>query len=293
MSGFWLDNKDCSCDPAVRSRSGVVTVDGVEYCKYCRSRVKSSRDHGTATQEPAAAQTQPVGSEGLIYCTSCGAGLASDVRFCSFCGHPISVVGEEDATPTPGQPPAASAPPLPFNDRPTAQRPPPLPFNDRPAAQRPPPPQPFNAQQHTQPAGTSQASVPGEQRKRGGFWFVIIPIGAVIGLAALALGYVTSFGTDHPGTAAKTVTYTASGTAAGGVVTMRMASGISQRDAGSLPASYTASLNPGAPVVMSIQNSGASGSVSCTITVDGQQVATNTSTAAYGIAQCSGTVPLL
>lgn len=48
-------------------------------------------------------------------------------------------------------------------------------------------------------------------------------------------------------------------------------------------------VEPGDFIYILAQNQESSGSVTCEITVDGIRVSKNTSTAAYGIAQCDGT----
>lgn len=128
--------------------------------------------------------------------------------------------------------------------------------------------------------------------RRRGFWFVIIPVGMVLLCGALAASYFLSFWTDHPGTTEKAVTYTVSGTGTGGVITVTTGTGIKQENATKLPQTFSARLNPGSPVVLSIQNGKSSGSVTCKIEVGSTVVSTNTTNAAYGVAQCSGTVPL-
>ena len=91
--------------------------------------------------------------------------------------------------------------------------------------------------------------------------------------------------------------YEAAGTASGGSVTVTTPSGIQHHDV-SLPMTTTSGqtgmrfdAERGEFLSIMIQNAGDTGSVSCKIKVDGETVATNVSSAAYGIASCDYALP--
>jgi hypothetical protein len=127
---------------------------------------------------------------------------------------------------------------------------------------------------------------------------ILFGIGAlvVIGAAASSMGGgdkapTTSssssaskvFGSDH------TVTYRVTGSARSASLTMQTPSGTSQRDV-DLPTSSGLTFTMDGFVYVSAQNATDSGTVTCEILSDGQVIATNTSSGAYAIASCSGSV---
>lgn len=80
-------------------------------------------------------------------------------------------------------------------------------------------------------------------------------------------------------------------------MTAMMPSGIQQHEV-SLPLQTTSgqrgmrfTAESGEFLSISVQNQGDTGSVNCTIAVDGVTVAQNTSTASYGIASCDYAIP--
>jgi hypothetical protein len=95
------------------------------------------------------------------------------------------------------------------------------------------------------------------------------------------------------------VTYKTAGTAPYGSITYQTASGTAQQSDVDIPltpkggakgAGISFTMNDGDFVYLSIQNSTENGSVTCSIEVDGVEVATNTSHGAFAIADCSGSV---
>lgn len=108
---------------------------------------------------------------------------------------------------------------------------------------------------------------------------------------------VPFFERSCPGVA-RYVTYEAEGSrTSSGSVTMAMPDGTQQADV-RLPMKNDAGREglrfcavPGEFVYIAVQNQKDSGAVTCRITVDGQQVAEITSSGAYVIATCDGSVP--
>lgn len=95
------------------------------------------------------------------------------------------------------------------------------------------------------------------------------------------------------------VVYEVEGTAAVANITYTTSSGIAQQSSVKVPLTakggsqrgITFTMDRGDVVSISSQNRGSSGSLTCRITVDGVVVSTNTSSGAYTIATCSGSVP--
>ncbi len=118
--------------------------------------------------------------------------------------------------------------------------------------------------------------------------WIVMGLVVLLGLAWAGVGVVSrmmSSATDV--TSAVQVTYLVAGTSSAGMVTYSTASGMEQVDAG--PAwSRSIMVKSGTPVSLSAQNGGEFGSVTCRISVNGAVVSTNTSSAAFGIASCSG-----
>lgn len=125
----------------------------------------------------------------------------------------------------------------------------------------------------------------------------------VCGVAVIAIATHKQGGSDPAPSASAmhSVTYKISGTASSGDLTFTTANGGTSQLSGIAPegtginahkpstvATYT--MGNGDFAYLSIQNGGDSGSVTCTIEVDGVVAVTNTSSGAYVIADCSGTV---
>jgi hypothetical protein len=85
-----------------------------------------------------------------------------------------------------------------------------------------------------------------------------------------------------------TIKYVIVGSASSGSITYTNAQGGTEQMDVQLPFSKTFEMQPGSFVYISVQNQSDSGNVICAIDVDGIEVRTSTSTAAYGIATCSG-----
>ncbi len=83
------------------------------------------------------------------------------------------------------------------------------------------------------------------------------------------------------------ITYRVTGTAQEASITYRNARGGTQQTAGRIPWEVSFDSRAGNFLYVLAQNQGASGSVSCDILVDGEVMATATSTGAYVIAECS------
>jgi hypothetical protein len=116
-------------------------------------------------------------------------------------------------------------------------------------------------------------------------FLVVLGIIAAIVVGAVVVGAVSRGG----GAAQREVEYRFSGTASGGSITYSTPDGQEQQDI-SLPGSITFTTSSGyGSWVSLIQNMGETGSVTCSILVDGEVVSTNTSSAAFGIASCDAT----
>jgi hypothetical protein len=95
------------------------------------------------------------------------------------------------------------------------------------------------------------------------------------------------------------VLYEVEGTAEGASITYSTSSGIAQNSGVKVPLTakggsqrgITLTMDRGDFVSISAQNLGSSGSLTCRITVDGVVVSRVTSSGAYAIASCSGSVP--
>lgn len=60
MSGLWLDDRTCACEPSIVDRFGTVTVGSVSYCKYCRARHDPLPNPATPrASHPTAGQQSP------------------------------------------------------------------------------------------------------------------------------------------------------------------------------------------------------------------------------------------
>jgi hypothetical protein len=95
-----------------------------------------------------------------------------------------------------------------------------------------------------------------------------------------------------PASSKPSVTYYVTGSASSVSVTYQNGTGgTEQRDAVSLPWNATFDMDEGDFVYLAAQNQGDSGTVTCSIRADGQLVKQSTSTGAYVIASCSGSVP--
>jgi hypothetical protein len=140
------------------------------------------------------------------------------------------------------------------------------------------------------------------QRKSGCFGILVLVL--VLVLAGVFInGLLNASSLTDPDSqpenltpATSLVLYEVTGTAPGASVTLTTPSGSQQHDV-SLPMSGTDGTRgfsfegePGSFVYISAQNPGDIGTVSCKITVAGEVISENTSTAPYGIAQCDGSI---
>lgn len=131
----------------------------------------------------------------------------------------------------------------------------------------------------------------------------------VIGLAIAVVAIVGAVGFSNwqdrnkeddlrvrPTSAVHEVLYHVEGTAEFASVTYATGTGSSQAEVelpmrnGNGDVGVTISARTGTAAYISAQNSGDSGMVTCRITVDGRVVSENTSTAAFGVAQCDASV---
>jgi hypothetical protein len=94
-----------------------------------------------------------------------------------------------------------------------------------------------------------------------------------------------------PASTLRTVAYDVTGSADSFSITAKSATGTEQASNRALPAHVTYMMDPGAFAYISAQNEGESGSITCTITVDGQVISRNTADGAFTIATCQGNVP--
>jgi hypothetical protein len=88
------------------------------------------------------------------------------------------------------------------------------------------------------------------------------------------------------------VVYEVSGSARSASLTIQNEQGGTEQMTVALPWSRSMSVQPGAFVYVSAQNQDGSGSVTCDIKVDGVSLQSSTSSGAYVIAGCSGSVPV-
>jgi hypothetical protein len=127
--------------------------------------------------------------------------------------------------------------------------------------------------------------------------WVLIGMGGVIGLADL--GAFSNTDTSTHRSTDRTVTYNAIGSAGAGNITYETPSGsehesnvrIPLEPVGTPDGTYqgiTYYFKPGHSLYMSVQNGTDSGSVTCTIDVDGSVIAENTANGAGAIATCDG-----
>jgi hypothetical protein len=131
--------------------------------------------------------------------------------------------------------------------------------------------------------------------------FALIVVGSIYG--ASHGGSSTAAAPAGPAGAAaaptkdtRTVVYKVTGTTTQASLTLQTASGTSQQNDVDVPVmsksgteGLTYEVEPYSFVYVSAQNSKDTGSVTCSIEVDGVVIATNTSSGAYAIASCSGT----
>lgn len=87
------------------------------------------------------------------------------------------------------------------------------------------------------------------------------------------------------------VTYEITGTTSGVSITLNNAQDGTEQGDYKLPFRKTYEMQPGSFVYISAQNMYESGTVICKIYVDGEEVKTSTSSGAYVIATCSGSLP--
>ena len=131
----------------------------------------------------------------------------------------------------------------------------------------------------------------------GCFGIALIILLVIVVPASVLIGW---YGSTHPATPAAppavqqstthSVEYTYSGSAIGGSITYTTDDGIEQQDVGlQSKTGFVTDLNF-LSVSTSIQNLGDTGTVKCSIRIDGELVSENKSGAAYGIAQCSALI---
>lgn len=111
----------------------------------------------------------------------------------------------------------------------------------------------------------------------------------IIGLAVVGYFILPMFG---GGGGMHTVTYTVTGTAqdASSTTYMSDTGSISQDTNVPLPYTQTFQMTSGSPLVMNAQNGGESGDITCTISVDGVDVQSNTGTGGYALCQAAATL---
>jgi len=139
--------------------------------------------------------------------------------------------------------------------------------------------------------------------RRGSAWRWVVWAGAGALLVTLLVSIASAnFKTAEAGkaiavaSATRMVLYEVEGTAKGVDMTLQTPSGTSQRNGKAVPVTNKASGRPGILFEMqagsflyiAAQNNGASGTISCRITVDGVVVAENFSSGGYAIATCQG-----
>lgn len=115
---------------------------------------------------------------------------------------------------------------------------------------------------------------------------------AVLGMVVV-LGAACDTGTPGGGGDGQTthaVRYQVSGVSKASLTYSNQGGDTEQASDATLPWSYDFTAESGAFLYISAQNSGASGSITCTIYVDGQDVKHSTSTGGYSICQASGTL---
>lgn len=113
----------------------------------------------------------------------------------------------------------------------------------------------------------------------------------VFGFIAVVIGANVYTSSQRSTTSATvTVAYTITGTTTGADLTYQTANGgTSQHAKAKVPQTITGTFTRGQHVYLSAQNAHEAGTVTCTITADGVEVASNTSSGAFTIATCSGT----
>ena len=148
-------------------------------------------------------------------------------------------------------------------------------------------------QTRPQPTLPDPFSQPPKSRK---LW-LWIPLFEVASVIVASTSWYAGATTQHPSSATHTVVYTvtADGNTGGGrtgMVTAQTDNGGTSQGTGALPFSDTlTSFHTGDFVYLSVQNQQPAGSVTCRIAVDGVVVSENTSSGAYVIATCQGSVP--
>ncbi|VXC66875.1 Flagellar hook-associated protein flgK [Arthrobacter sp. 9V] len=126
--------------------------------------------------------------------------------------------------------------------------------------------------------------------------FIAAAIGIIFGMVLGSSRSQTSTSSSSSYKSTVEVLYEVEGTAGGVDVTLQSTSGTVQLNGKAVPLAnrttgtrgITYTMNRGSFTYISAQNNGASGTVTCRITVDGTVVSTNTSSGGYAIASCSG-----
>jgi hypothetical protein len=117
------------------------------------------------------------------------------------------------------------------------------------------------------------------------------PVAALIAAAAVGLLFMSNAPAGALSPAAD-VTYTVTGSATTASITMSNGQGgLEQQDVALPWTQPVAGARSGQFVSISAQNKSGYGDVTCTIRVNGADFKTSTSSAAYGIASCSGLAP--
>ena len=127
-------------------------------------------------------------------------------------------------------------------------------------------------------------------------WRVLVILGLIAGLVAVWASNgedSSSAGSTEPSTSPRSVKYRLTGDASGADLTWMDGNGqTAQANGKAVPLSGDVSFSAraGAFLYFSAQNTGAFGSLTCQIVVDGEVVAENTSSGGYAIVSCEATV---
>jgi hypothetical protein len=113
---------------------------------------------------------------------------------------------------------------------------------------------------------------------------------SIVGAVILAVLAIAGCGGGLIPTTSHTVTYAVTDSSGSGAtsVTFMSGGGITQRSGATLPFSEDATMSSGQPLVMNAQRAGSdSGTITCTISVDGAQVQTSDGSGPYALCQAS------
>ena len=209
------------------------------------------------------------------FCAECGIALPGDAKFCPQCAHPV----------VPDAPPASA--PVQSAPEPVWQPLPPATggisgWN-------------VSAEPPAQPAGRS-----GIQHPRLIGCLGIVAVLALLWMAISTASRTGSLGLPNLGSSTVVLTYKLGGTAKGANVTFTDGNGnIQQMNGKAVPLTRSndggdglrISAKHGAYVSILAQNTGDSGTLTCSIDADGVTINTGRSDGAYAIVTCSGAVP--